>query len=48
MAMRQCVNCFTDLNFYIYCERINTEGNEFKLKKTFGFSIYSYCLLEYV
>jgi hypothetical protein len=41
MAIGQCVNCFTDMNVYIYCERINTEGNEFKLIKTFGFSIYS-------
>jgi len=48
MAIGQCVNCFTDMNLYIYCERTNTERNEFKLKKNFGFSIYSHCLLEYV
>lgn len=41
MAIGQCVNCFTDVNLYIYRERINTEGNKFKLIKTFGFSIYS-------
>jgi len=48
MAIEPCVNCFTGMNLYIYCERINTGGNKFKLLKTFGFSIYSHCLLEFV
>jgi hypothetical protein len=42
------MNCFTDMNVYIYCERINTEGNQFRFKKTLGFNNYSACFLEYV